>query len=367
MSAVLEQVKPKVYDSVDYFDHRTVGANVVRWVFNPLDLIDPQRKAEIEWLAVGGEETSCPCLQRYGRGFMPRGLASILELGGEPIPMRHLGDLQSVAWAGFPLNDHAVANKFGFVPVYPGDGLKILRRYALNDGGMRKGIDEIEALRGKEWAECHNPEGTGILDVLEQAMFGDGMEKTLAGLENQIKHAKVSDNRIDVGKYKSEALNMCNDARNWATRKISWEHSLLKVGSVAIGNDAVGATGGWAYGYSPIGELLLTQLDIPRQDQPLQEMAKMFGNQQSQPQGLSAADMDLVERRMMEQMESRLTLAREADAKRIAELEAKLGETNETEVKMYTCEHCNEEMKLTAKGFHIGRHCKVLHPIETTE
>lgn len=314
MSAVMERTKPEVFDSVGFFDTRVVGANVSRWVFNPADLIVPERKAEISWLAVGGEETSCPCLQRYGRGFMPRGLASILELGGEPIPMQHLGDLQAVAWQGIPLNPEAVKNKFGFVPVYPGDGLRILRRYSMNP--VRKGIDEITVLQGKSWDECHTPAGDGILDVTEQAMFGDGMEPTLRGLEEQIRSAVVSESRIDVGKYKAEALRMCGEFRNFAMRLISVEHGLLKTGHVGEWQ------GGWSYSYSPVCEMLIDQLEVPRQDQPMQELAKMFAAQPQsiQPQGISAVDMDVFERKMDE----RLAKAREADAARIAELEARL-------------------------------------------
>lgn len=318
MSAVLEreQVKPEVFGSVGYFDKRVVGANVVRWVGFFLDLIVPERKAEISWLRAGGEETANPCLQRYGRGFVPRGRAALLELGGEPIPMRHLGDLQAVAWQGIPLNEDAVKNKFGFVPVYPGDGLRVLRRYSMNP--IRKGMDEFTVLLGKEWDECHTPDGDGILDVIETAMFGDGMEPTLRGIEEQIKSAVVTDTRIDVGKYKAEALTMCNDSRVWATRMVSVEHGLLKTGHVGEWQ------GGWSYSYSPIVEMLIEQLEMSRQDQPMQEMSKMFAqfgaNQVAQPQSMTAADMDMFERKMDE----RLARAREADAKRIAELEAQL-------------------------------------------
>ena len=269
-AALLEQPKPEIFDSVGYFDRRVLGANVTRWVFNPGDLIVPQRKSEISWLRIGGEETSCPCLQRYGRGFIPRGLPALLEMGGEPIPMRHLGDLQAVAWQGIPLNEDAVKNKMGFVPVYPGDGLKVLRRYSMNDGGMRKGIDELTPLQGKSWEECHNDDGDGILDVIERAMYGDGMSKTLKGLEDQIRYAVINDTRIDVGLLKSEELRMCDEFRNWAGRKISFEHGLLKTGHVGEWQ------GGWSYSYSPITEMLLDQLEVPRVDQPLQSMSDVI-------------------------------------------------------------------------------------------
>jgi hypothetical protein len=272
--------------------------------------------------------------------------------------MRHLGDLQAVAWQGIPLNEDAVKNKFGFVPVYPGDGLRVLRRYAMNSGGSRKGMDEITALLGKEWDECHNDEGTGILDVIETAMFGDGMAKTLRGLEEQIKSAVITDSRVDIGKYKAEWLTLCNDARNWATRMVSVEHGLLKTGHVGEWQ------GGHSYSYSPIVEMLLEQLEIPRQDQPLQEMSRMVAsmNNQAQPSpGMSAADMDIFERRMDE----KLALARQADAEKIAELEAKLAanvarETSEE----FVCSgpDCGYTAKSVAGKLAHERHCKAMNP-----
>lgn len=318
MSAVMDRPQPQIFESVNYFDHRVVGANVARWVFFPGDLIVPERKAEISWLAVGGEETTSPCLQKYGRGFIPRGRAALLELGGEPIPMRHLGDLQSSAWAGMPLNEHAVKNKFGFVPVYPGHGLRILLRYSRNE---RKGIDELESLTGKSWEECHTDEGDGILDVVEQAQFGDGMSKTLRGLEDQIRHARVNDSRIDYGKLATEQLRTCEDFRNWASRKVAIEHGLLKTGHVGEWQ------GGWSYSYSPMCEMLLEQLEISRQDQPLQEMARLVGRVTQQPPQIIMQpppapifDAEAWERKMDE----KLAAARAADQKKIAELESKL-------------------------------------------
>ena len=353
MSAVLGQAKPQVFDSVGFFDTRVVGANVTRWVFFAGDLIVPERKAEISWLQVGGEETPNPCLQRYGRGFVPRGRPALLELGGEPIPMVHLGDLQSVAWQGIPLNPEAVKNKFGFVPVYPGDGLRILRRYSMNP--IRKGMDELTTLQGKSWEECHTADGTGILDVVETAMFGDGIEKTLRGLESQIRHAVINDTRIDIGKLKDEELRMCDEFRNWAMRQVSVEHGLLKTGHVGEWQ------GGWSYSYSPVCEMLIDQLEIPRQDQPMQELAKMFASQPQaiQSQGVSAVDMEIFERKMDE----RLARAREADAQRIAELEAKLSASTP---KVYACDNCPAEFDSPqGKSLHMSRHCK--GKTETTE
>jgi hypothetical protein len=149
------------------------------------------------------------------------------------------------------------------------------------------------------------------------------MESTLRGLEDQVRYAQLPEvlNGVDISKMKDEKLKMCNDYRNWAREKVSFMHGLLKTGHVGEWQ------GGWSYSYSPIVEMLLEQLEIPRQDQPLQEMSKMVNslvhnqNQAPQAQGMSAADMDMFERRM----DAKLAQAREADARRIAELEQQLG------------------------------------------
>lgn len=348
MSAVLEH-KPEVFESVDYYDKRRLNNAAKRWVYFPLDVIMPQRKSELSWLAVGGEETSCPCLQKYGRGFVPRGRAALLEMGGEPIPMRHMGDLQAVAWQGLPTDEHTVRHNFGFVPVYPGDGLRLLLRYALNDGGGRKGLGELETLQGKEWDECHTYAEDGILDVVEKAQFGDGIAKTLRGLEEQIKYAKVNDPRIDYPKLRDEQLKLCEDARNWAIRKISIDHGLLKLGHVGEWQ------GGHSYQYSPVVEMLIEQLEMKRQDQPIQEMADMVTQilARQAPTSMSASDMDLFERRM----EEKLAAARAADAQRIAELEAKLAQPAE----VFKCDACGQEAGSLAG---LKAHQRARHAVE---
>jgi len=371
MSQVLEAPKPEVFTPVTYYNQRQKDVTTPRWVGFPGDLIVPERKAEISWLKVGGEETPSSCLQRYGRGFVPRGRAAILELGGEPIPMRHLGELQSVAWQGVSLADEQVKNKFGFVPVFPGDGLRVLKRYSMNP--VRKGLDEITSLEGKSWEECHDQDGTGILDFIETAMFGDGMEPTLRGFEDQIRHAVINDSRIDGGKYKSEWLTLCSDYRNWGMRLITIENGLLTLGSIPVIQTPTGQQGGWAYAYSPICKMVMQQLEATPQDQPMHEMSKLIekmvlGQSQS---GMSAADLDLIEQRM----EARLAQAREADARRIRELEAQInsasGEPIHPDVSRETfiCDNegCGKESPTLAGKMAHQRFCKAANPLNTTE
>lgn len=377
---VLEQPKPEVFQPVKYFDQRKQHVLSPRWVGYPGDLIVPERKAEISWLEAGGEETPSPCLQRYGRGFVPRGRPAILELGGDPIPMAHLGELQSVAWQGISLDEQAFKNKMGFIPVFPGDGLRVLLRYARNP--VRKGMDELTTLAGKEWLECHNEvngcpnghftsepgtpfqtpkecptckepwvilvEGTGILDVAHRAMFSDGMESTLRGLEDQIRHAVLTDSRLNNGKYKEEWLKLCSDYRNWGMREISIAHGLLKTGHVGEWQ------GGWSYAYAPITEMLMAQLEVTRQDQPMHEMSKLIAQiipQQAQPAEVSALTMELFERKM----EERLAKAR-------AEWEAEqAARTSDVPRETFNCSGCGQEAASKAGLLAHERHCKALN------
>lgn len=347
MSAVMERPKPQVFDGVDYFDHKIVGKEVRRWVFFPGDLILPARKADISWLAPGGEETSSPCLQRYGRGFVPRGLASIMEIGGELIPQKHLGELSAHAWSGVALNAEVIKSRLSFIPTYPGDGLKILQAY-YSFGGKR-GLDEVTALQGKTWDECHTSEGDGILDVIEEACYGDGIEPTLRGLENQIRHAKVNDSRIDFSKYQNDTLRMCYEFRLWGESRMAQENANIKLGT----------KGEWVFSYSPLAELLITQLEMTRQDQPMQEMARMHGDmmraaQTPVQQGLSAADMALIQQQMEKSFESkieeRLALARIADAEKIARLEAELARKQDANPKLIRRSVMRPETKAVENG-----------------
>lgn len=314
MSVAEAKIAPRVFESVNYFDHKAVGKDVPRWVFFPGDTIVAARKADIEWLAPGGEETSSPCLQKYGRGFVPRGRASLLEIGGELIPAKHLGDLSTHAWSGVALSQEVVKSRLSFIPVYPGDGLAILRAY-YSLGGKR-GLDEVTALQGRSWNECHNEDGTGILDVIEQACYGDGVEPTLRGLADQIRYAKVSDSRIDFGRYQANTLRMCDEFRLWGEQRMAQENANIKLGT----------KGEWVFAYSPLAELLITQLEMTRQDQPLQEMARMHGDmlRMAQPAGLSAADLAIIQQQVSQQVNMQVDEKLSAARAKIAELEAQL-------------------------------------------
>jgi hypothetical protein len=124
---------------------------------------------------------------------------------------------------------------------------------------------------GKEWDQCHNPMGTGILDVIERAAFGDDfiIPPTLKELKDRILSVRANV-PIDLGQYKEEWKQSCEEFELWASVKIGVEHTLLRQGSIPVMNPTGAgmiSSGGHTYSYSPLAELLMVQLGIQRQDQ----------------------------------------------------------------------------------------------------
>lgn len=297
MSTAQRLIRPEIQPNVRLFDARTKGKLTPRWLFFPGDVIVPKRKQQIDWLSLGGEETDSPCLQKYGRGFLPRGLTSLCEIGQMPMPQEQLANLGSDIWTGIDYEGSELngGRKLGYVPVYPADGAHSIVRRSLDGKGGAGGIVEIEDLLGRDWPECHNDAGDGILDVIEMAFFGDGMEPTLRGLREQITHGQIKiDLGVDIGKIKAKKLLACDLFEEWAGEKVKEEETKLRQGVHPAGH---------IYTYSPLAELLLVQLERRRQDQPFNELAELntqmgeniakaiAGVAPAQSSGFSAEDM----------------------------------------------------------------------------
>lgn len=360
--------RPVVQDSVRYFDTKKIGRETKRWVCLALDLIVPARKRQIEWLRPGGEELNSGCLQKYGRGFVPRGLSALLETGADLMPEEHLRNVGGEIWSGMALNEEIIKNRLAYVPIYPGDGLNNLLNRSQNDEAGPKGLVENASLVGKSWDECHNPEGTGILDIIERAAFGSDViiPPTLAELKNCILSAKANV-PIDLDQYKMEWKRSCEEGEIWASVKIGVEHTLLRQGTVPVVNPTGAgmiSTGGHAYSYSPLAELLMVQLGIQRQDQ----LNAQLGNREiaeaikmaveGRPNGMSAQDMLAMKEVFEGSIDAKLEKAREADQARIAELEARLAEKSG-----FACSGCGENFTTPqGKSMHERKHCKVLNP-----
>jgi hypothetical protein len=257
-------ITPQVSPDIRFYDAKTVGRELNRWVFFPGDVIVKRRKDEVNWLASGGDEINTPCLLRYGRGFLPRGFISPLEMGAEFIAKDALPP-GITAQTGIEVDGVAIESHLVQIPVYPGDALINITMKSMNDMGRRRGLVEVESLKGKKWSECRsfNPSAEkGYLDLLDEAYFGDGREPTLRGLEAQIKAGSrlFPESEMDAERM----LVACSEFRDWALNKIEAEHTRLR---------ATPAPGTEAPTYSPLGELLLVQLEIERIDQPMASLA----------------------------------------------------------------------------------------------
>lgn len=303
MSAV-----PQVSPDVRFFDARTVGRELNRWIFFPGDVIVKRRKDEIEWLRAGGDELSSPCLFRYGRGYLPRGFISPLEIGAEFIAQDALPPGVN-SQTGIEIDGQVIQSHLVQIPIYPGDALSNLLVASMNDQGRRRGLVEIESLKGKKWSECRsfNPAEKGYLDTLDEVYFGDGREPTLKGLEAQIFAGARA--YPESARDAETMLRGCGEFRDWALNKLEAEHTRLR---------ATPAPGSESPTYSPLGELLLVQLEVERIDQPMASLANqnaLLGqNIQNAIQGVASQNQGFD----MEKFAQIMTGAIETTARRVA-------------------------------------------------
>lgn len=335
---------PQVSPDVRFYDARTVGKELNRWLFYPGDVITKRRKSEIDWLVAGGEELNTPCLIRYGRGYLPRAFVTPLEQGAEFISADALPPGVN-AQTGIEVNGVAIQSNLVQIPVFPGDALTNLMMKSMNDQGRRRGLVEITNLKGKKWAECRsfNPTEKGYLDILDEMYFGDGREPTLRGLEAQIKTGArlLPESSADA----DQMLVACSEFRDWGLNRLETENTRLR---------AMPAPGQEAATYSPLAELLLVQLEVERMDQPMasfaQQNAQLGLHLQNALAGLTGGgDLD-------QKIRAIVAETRKADADRIAELEAQLVTKGPTK---NACE-CGKEFP-TAQGLraHKNMHCEL--------
>jgi len=318
-------VAPQVSPDIRFVDSRTAGRELNRWIVFPGDIIIQRRKWEMDWLRAGGEELNSPCLLRYGRGYLPRGFITPLEMGVEFFPVDNLPPGVNYSTGleldGVPLEQKRPTEagyrspNLAQIPVYPGDALSNIMAAAMNDQGRRRGIVEISSLKGKEWKELRsfNPGEKGFLDVLDEVYFGDGREPTLKGLEDQITQGKTT--FPESAEIADQMLRACFEFRDWAMSKLDQEHTALR---------ATPSPGQEPAKYSPLAELLLVQLEVERMDQPMKSLADQnlaLGHHlQSALQGIASQNQGFD----MERFAQIMADARKDDAQRIARLEARL-------------------------------------------
>ena len=285
--------RPRTIPQVEYFDSKLKDRQTVRWLFFGGDLIAKRRKQEIDWLRVGGMEVDSRCIHRWGDKFIPRAYAAIVEEGANLMPMEHLRNVGAQVWTGVKVEGQVIDTQggLGFTVTYPGDATMNLISRAHNDHGMRNGLTELTSLIGHSWRELHQPDGSGFLDRVESACFGDGQQVTLRGLEEQITFGTAEVEQkfqfpVDIGKYRDEALQSCSEFRDWGMIRLEEEHANVRQGSTKEG---------LVYRYSPIGELLLTQLEVIRQDrsavEQLRQQIHSFSTGEAAPPAFNANEL----------------------------------------------------------------------------
>ena len=176
---------------------------------------------------------------------------------------------------------------------------------------------------------------------------------TLDELERLLDEASVHDSiRTSVVDPMHESLIQFRDYANAAIQNV---HHTMKESA---------GRGGYVFRYTSMDLVLLEQLGMERQDRAIRQQAVAPNSKME----------ELFEQFLALQIEEKqANLDRQ---QRVDDLNDLASTTTPTQInantmaaapitdepKTYACEHCGEEVKLSGKGFHIGRHCKVLHP-----
>jgi hypothetical protein len=320
--AVAERfIKPQTQPTVEIYDAGAKDRETPRWLGYVGDRIPRRRKQENHWLRIGGCQERTVCIQKYVvEGYIPRAYATPVEQGRNIMPMDHLRHAGGKRLGAVSVEGEIIANNrdLGYTLVEPGDAVQNILRRAHNDHGMRNGVVELKSLYGRTWAEGHKPDESGVLDRVEALCFADGQAETLRELKNQIveglKLAALENLRFDDGKlfdldtFGLEWEQSAADFYEWGMAKLDEENTNLRTGTHSAG---------LVYRYSALGELLLTQLEVVRQDRSqIEQWNQQFSQMRSQGQAAPEFNpSDLIE------LGRRLAQAEQQLAAKDAELE----------------------------------------------
>lgn len=232
---------------------------LTRYIYYPLDKVSPERKNEMEWTIEGGDDMNCRCLIRT-KGFLPKGKMSPLESGGfdwYAPDMLVEGQAERVEVYATPIEGSEFTPKslsLAGIPRFPGDELKSLATRWSNDRGLATGHVEIKALLGVSWE-------SGEVQKLNKLFVPTSWAAhKLKDVRQDIEKGAASVNDQTVKDIANEMLHSCLLSERWATRHINYANR-------ALTDDR------FPQPYTSVDELLLEQLDIPRQDRVMQNQA----------------------------------------------------------------------------------------------
>jgi hypothetical protein len=269
--------------------------------------------------------------------------------------------------AGYVLPTNEYGNPSKVTPMmrkvaFPGDQINSIVNGPHNvRDRSRWGIVELKTLKG----QTYTPEDLGNGVITDKAIWQ--IQKTIFPtwpvlpvlLDDLERLLDAATEHRYLKPIVDEYYASLNQFRDRARATVEQTHYTMR-------ESAAKSPTGYIPRYVDLDFVLLEQLGMARQDINIRQSAPVA----------PVADTDL--REALKQLialqieEKQGNIERE---KRVSELEVPNVNTmaaapiaaqapikEPKEVTMWKCEACGEEMKSTSKGFHVGRHCKVLHP-----
>jgi hypothetical protein len=327
------------------------------------------------WTKGGGIEIGNPCL-RYTKHYVRKGritpvLKDVHDWVTQDYWEKATGRDASYFQRQIPSGYVAPANESGYPsPIkamygkvaVPGEQMdSILNGSANILDRTRRGVVELTELVGHDY----RPEnlGNGIVTdatiwQIQRAIFPDypfilkdGRPTVLLDdIEEVLIDAQRNTSiRSIVDKY----LTSLSQFRDYAKGSVDQTHYRMR-------ESAVKSEAGYIWKYTELDFVLMEQLGVSRQDREIRSAA-------------TRVESDPELRDMFKQFIALQIEEKQANVERmkgVGEVVPAITESTMAaapiaapivEPKVYTCEHCGEEVKLSGKGLHIGRHCKVLH------
>lgn len=259
MSAVLDQesivANPPVGMEEEYRLTTGVTENIeaTRYLFFAGNVIPKERTNERKDLARGGDEIASPCAYRF-RGFLPRAMITPFERWKEDVPQEMIPQgtpTVGISKDGQTLSNHAVVRG---VRTWPGEHIVSILHVP---APKRKGIVEIKGLFNVEWS-------TGEPLEVQRAVFPADwpLPKTLSGIRAQIEGVRRESSQLRS--VADDMLTSCDQFYQWGMKQLDTAHTRLAQRMSHL----------HTYTYSPVHILLLEQLEVQRQDEGLNMLAK---------------------------------------------------------------------------------------------
>lgn len=236
------------------------GREDLRVVWTALDVIDPDRKYQLENLRDGGEEVESRCLRRTPN-YIPRCEFTPLETWFEPIGIPELAgdamkDLVTVGGLQPQVPENVNPSQFFRknepmmgLPHYPGLDLPILMTMV----GYR-GVREIAKFRAATWesGEIQRIQNEFFPRTWDKRHVDGSLPIALRVIEERVREVSAG----GLALHGNDMLLSIDHSRRWATTRIGVENGLLQTRTAHQ----------HTYSYSKVAFQLMAQLEIEPRD-----------------------------------------------------------------------------------------------------